>query len=291
MLDLWRLQCFATVAETEHIGLASEKLLLSPSPLSRQIRQLEEELNLRLFQRVGKKLQITNSGRFFLKEARALLKHAENVENAARLLASPDSGPLAIGHIQEAMIGGVLPKIIKTLSQLGSNITTNLFPMSSSSQLSELKKGKLDFGLISGPLFEWKLGSLCLVKEPYMVLLPKDHRLKGRSEVGFSDLKGETWIGPPMSVWGTLRQVFIDAEVLTPKTYQTFDITTSIAMVTAGVGITIMQESALHLLSGNLHAIPIKADNFEMELHLVWREDALTGTGQKFLAAVRSLLQ
>lgn len=289
MLDLWRLQCFATVAETQHIGLASEKLLLSPSPLSRQIRQLEDELNLRLFERVGKRLQITNSGRLFLKEAQALLKHAANVETAARLLASPDSGPLAIGHIQEAMIGGVLPRIIRSLSQLSPDITTSLFPMSSFSQLSELKKGRLDFGLINGPLCEWKFDSLCLAKEPYVVLLPKDHRLKDRPEVAFSDLKGETWIGPPMSVWETLRQIFSDAGVLTPKAYQTFDITTSIAMVTAGAGITILQKSARHLISENLHVIPIKADNFEMELHLVWREDALSGTGQKFLAVVQSI--
>lgn len=289
MLDLWRLQCFATVAETEHIGLASEKLHLSPSPLSRQIRQLEDELSLRLFERIGKRLQITNSGRLFLKKAQALLKHAESVENEARLLALPNSGPLAIGHIQEAMIGGVLPRTLISLSELAPAIMPELFPMSSSMQLSELKKGKLDFGLVSGPLFDWKFDSLCLAKEAYMAIFPRDHRLRNRSEISFADLKGETWIGPPMSLWGTIKESFREAGVLTPKSYQTFDITTSVAMVAAGAGITILQESALHILSKNLLAIPVRAHNFEMELYLVWREDVLTGAGRKFLGTARSL--
>ena len=289
MLDLWRLKCFVIVAETEHIGLASEKLHLSPSPLSRQIRQLEDELNLKLFERVGKRLQINGIGRLFLQEAHALLKHAENVENKARLLASPNSGPLAIGHIQEAMIGGVLPSVLINLNKISPSITPSLLPMSSSSQISELKKGRLDFGLVSGPLYEWKFNSLCLKKEPYIAILPKDHRLKERLEVDFSDLHGETWVGPPMSVWETLRQVFNDAGVLTPKAYQTFDITTSIAMVSAGAGITILQESALRILNQNLLAIPVKEKDFEMELHLIWREDSLTGAGKRFLAAAKAL--
>jgi len=60
-------------------------------------------------------------------------------------------------------------------------------------------------------------------------------------------------------------------------------------MVSAGAGITILQESALRILNQNLLAIPVKEKDFEMELHLIWREDSLTGAGKRFLAAAKAL--
>ena len=78
-MELQQLRYFVAVAETEHVGRAAERLHISQSPLSRQIRQLEEQLGLQLFERIKQRVRLTPAGRDFLAEARDLLAQAERV--------------------------------------------------------------------------------------------------------------------------------------------------------------------------------------------------------------------
>ena len=92
MLDLRQLRYFVAVAEDEHVGRAAERLHISQSPLSRQIAQLEERLELQLFERSQQRIRLTADGRTFLAEARALLTHANRLESLARRLGRGDEG-------------------------------------------------------------------------------------------------------------------------------------------------------------------------------------------------------
>ncbi|MBO8044304.1 LysR family transcriptional regulator, partial [Pseudomonas aeruginosa] len=109
MLDLRQLRYFVAVAEDEHVGRAAERLHISQSPLSRQIAQLEERLELQLFERSQQRIRLTADGRTFLAEARALLTHANRLESLARRLGRGDEGGLCIGYLEYAMHSGVLP--------------------------------------------------------------------------------------------------------------------------------------------------------------------------------------
>jgi DNA-binding transcriptional LysR family regulator len=83
VIELRLLQSFVAVAETEHVGRAAERLHISQSPLSRQIRQLEDDLGLRLFDRERQRIRLTESGRWLLSEARELLGRAQRMEDDA----------------------------------------------------------------------------------------------------------------------------------------------------------------------------------------------------------------
>ena len=91
-LRLWRY--FVAVAEEQHVGRAAERLYVSQSPLSRQIRQLEASLGIRLFDRVRQRIRLTADGKQLLREARELLAHAERVEHLGHRLSKGEAGEL-----------------------------------------------------------------------------------------------------------------------------------------------------------------------------------------------------
>ena len=112
-MELQQLRYFVAVAETEHVGRAAERLHISQSPLSRQIRQLEEQLGLQLFERIKQRVRLTPAGRDFLAEARDLLAQAERVEERARQVGKGEACSLAIGYCEGVIHNGTLPAALR----------------------------------------------------------------------------------------------------------------------------------------------------------------------------------
>ncbi|MGW7658202.1 LysR family transcriptional regulator, partial [Streptomyces tendae] len=129
MLDLRQLRYFSAVAETEHVGRAAEQLHISQSPLSRQIAQLEKNLGLTLFERSQQRIRLTRDGAIFLSEARALLRHADRLENLGRRLGRGEEGGLCIGYVADAMHTGVLPGALRRLQEESPGIHVALYSM------------------------------------------------------------------------------------------------------------------------------------------------------------------
>jgi len=96
-MELQQLRYFVAVAETEHVARAAERLHISQSPLSRQIRQLEEDLGLQLFERIKQRVRLTPAGRAFFDEARDLLAQASRLEERARQVGKGEMCSLSIG--------------------------------------------------------------------------------------------------------------------------------------------------------------------------------------------------
>ncbi|BAN97080.1 hypothetical protein E05_23140 [Plautia stali symbiont] len=103
VMDIKILRAFATVAALEHIGQAAERLHISPSPLSRQIQQLESELEMVLFHREKKRLRLTDEGRRFLTEVTPFLQHHERLKDYAQHLQQGDVGRLDIGYVERRL--------------------------------------------------------------------------------------------------------------------------------------------------------------------------------------------
>ena len=176
-MELWQLRYFVAVAETEHVGKAAAVLNISQSPLSHQIRQLERQLGVALFERVKKRVRLTSVGRNFLENAQELLAHAGAIERQVKQLAAGERGWIEIGYVEGAVHSGVLPEILRSLRQQRPHLEPRLHALRSAQQVAALAEGHLDVGFVHTPPTESGYIVRHLESEPMSLVIPADHAL------------------------------------------------------------------------------------------------------------------
>ncbi|WP_405658721.1 LysR substrate-binding domain-containing protein [Streptomyces sp. NBC_01166] len=252
MLDLRQLRYFIAVAEAEHVGRAAEHLHISQSPLSRQIAQLEKSLGLTLFERTQQRIRLTADGRVFLTEARALLRHADRLENLGRRLGRGEEGGLCIGYVSDAMHTGVLPAALRTLQQERPGIHVALYSLTPEEQFVGLRQRSLDIALVQQPPAEDDPDLLAapLLEDPLLLALPANHALAGRRDITAHDLDGLPWVAVSTSHEPAARDAFVAAcaaSGFTPDIrLDAPDPLTALGLVASGLGLALIQKSMIH---------------------------------------------
>lgn len=146
-MELRHLLYFKTLAEELHFGNAAKRLFISQPPLSRQIKELENELQVDLFHRNNKKVALTEAGQYFYAQINELIDHLEQVKNTTRLIHEQVSGELRLGYISSTP-KGLIARILEELKMSFPNLQINLIEASSQSQIASLESGKLDLSII-----------------------------------------------------------------------------------------------------------------------------------------------
>ncbi|MFC8592879.1 LysR family transcriptional regulator [Streptomyces atroolivaceus] len=252
MLDLRQLRYFIAVAETEHVGRAAEQLHISQSPLSRQIAQLEKSLGLTLFERMQQRIRLTADGRVFLTEARALLRHADRLENLGRRLGRGEEGGLCIGYVPDAMHTGVLPSALRTPQQERPGIHVALYSLTADEQFVGLRQRSLDIALVQQPpaADDPDLMAAPLLEDPLLLAIPAHHTLASRQDITAPDLDGQPWIAVNTSRRPAARDTFIaacTAAGFTPDIrLDAPEPLTALGLVASGLGLALIQKSMIH---------------------------------------------
>jgi len=286
MLDLWRLKCFVAVAETEHVGAAAEALHISPSPLSRQIRQLEDELRVALFERKGKRLQITSSGREFLRQTKEFLDRADRLERDGKRLSSNNFGPVTVGYVQEAILIGALPRALKLVED-GTEIKPVLRQMRTLHQLTALEKSKIDIGIMLEAPVGDSFQSYLVGRQEFHVIFSKNHNLSKLDTIKIEHIMRESWVGPPFDVWWDLRDLFLRHGNIPHVACETFDIAASLALVADGIGFTVAPSNVRRFLNERFVTTKFPISTFALELHAVCLKSANHGATSQFLNALQ----
>ncbi len=128
-MELRHLRYFVVVAEEQNVTRASERLHVSQSPLSRQIRDLEEELGVQLFRRTAKSLALTEPGKLFLNEARAVLLRADKAVQAVRAVAAGQRGQLRVGYAPSLTVE-LLPNVLRAFETECPGVRVTLHDLS-----------------------------------------------------------------------------------------------------------------------------------------------------------------
>ncbi|MFF4244592.1 LysR substrate-binding domain-containing protein [Streptomyces sp. NPDC001822] len=249
MLDLRQLRYFVAVAEAEHVGRAAEELHISQSPLSRQIAQLEKNLGLTLFERSQQRIRLTADGKVFLTETRALLRHADRLENLGRRLGRGEEGGLCIGYVADAMHTGVLPAALRALQEERPGIHVSLYSLTPEEQFVGLRQRSLDIALVQQPPAgdDPDLLSAPLLEDPLLLALPAGHPLAGRGTVTAADLDGLPWIAVESSGEPGARDAFVASCVASGFTpdirLDAPDPLTALGLVASGLGLALIQRS------------------------------------------------
>src|SRR2546421_7328957 len=180
-MELRHLRYFIGVAEEENVSRAALKLHVSQPALSRQIRDLEDELGFLLLERSAKSVRLTEAGRAFLTEARDVLQRAENAVKVARAIATGGSGELHVGYAP-SLTARILPPTLRAFQSALPNVRVKLHDFSTEEMLAGLRDGKLQIAFMVrlAPALLRGLQFTELFRDPFCLAVAPQHPLGSR---------------------------------------------------------------------------------------------------------------
>ena len=189
-MELRHLRYFITVAEELNFRRAAERLHLAQPALSTQIKNLEQELGVRLFDRTTRSVNLTPTGVVFLNEARGIIAATAHAEQLVRKAEHGLVGTLRVGVIAPAA-GPLLAKILRHFHQKYPGVQLSLSSLSSAEQFRRLRAGELDAGLLRPPVTAPELDSRFVEQAPQLLAVPAGHRLAKKRGIQWQDFNGE----------------------------------------------------------------------------------------------------
>jgi len=172
-MELRHLLYFKTVAEELHFRKAAAKLFISQPPLSRQIRELEDELGAQLFDRNNKRVSLTPAGIYFKKRIDEIFANLSEAKQVVKQLHENLSGELKVGYISSTYH----EQLMNTLAEMRIQfpfLSVKLFEIPTVKQVRALEEGKLDIGIMRAPVNSEKLKVISLFHDPFVVVVPQD---------------------------------------------------------------------------------------------------------------------
>jgi LysR family transcriptional regulator, benzoate and cis,cis-muconate-responsive activator of ben and cat genes len=261
-MELRHLRYFVVVAEEQNVTRAAERLHVSQPPLSRQIRDLEQELGVSLFRRTAKSLALTEPGKIFLNEARAVLLRAEQAVQTVRSIAAGDHGQLRVGYAPSLTVQ-ILPKALRAFESACPGVRISLHDLSTEECVQKLAAQKLDVALTVKPSGQRMRGLTFerVVTYPICCAVAVTHPLAKKRSISLAQLRQERLMGysreeyPEYADWLALlfRPVPFD-----PGSMEEYDSATGlIAAVEAGRGVALVSTSMKCLTGPRVKLLPI----------------------------------
>lgn len=280
-MELTNLRYFVAVAHELHFRRAAEKLHMTQSPLSLAIRKLEEELEVRLFERTSRSVKLTPAGELFLAEAEAVLARAELAKRRIAEFSGGCGGKLAVGY-NEPVLNALLPDLLARCRRRFPDLRLELRELETAEQIASLRRGGLDIGLMRP--FGFDLGGLSarrIASESYRLVMPKNHPLAQKRSVGAADLAGGEVIlfarevNP--AIYDQLASA-LTADVRTPPRFRqdARNKSSMLAMVKAGFGAALMPESCCGGADPELAVRTLDAPLPQVEIMAVWDPARMT---------------
>jgi DNA-binding transcriptional LysR family regulator len=294
-MELRHVRYFLAVAEELNFTRGAAKVGIGQSPLSQQIRALEQELGAALFRRLPHGAELTEAGRAFLPEAQATLAQAERAMSAARRGARGESGRLKIGYTSSAAFNPIVPATLRAFRMRYPAVDLSLEEDSTTGLLDRLQGEALDVALIRpGATDPEGLRIFPIDQEPMVAVLPIGHPLAEADRLPLSALAAEAFVLFPRAAGPSLFDEVIAAcrrAGFEPVLGQVAPEIASVGnLVAAGFGVSIVPASIAQVRVTGVVYIPIRDDARVFRLVLAIRRDNRSVTVRNFtslLAAER----
>jgi LysR family transcriptional regulator, benzoate and cis,cis-muconate-responsive activator of ben and cat genes len=277
-MELRHLRYFVAVAEEENFHRAAERLHVSQSPLSRQMRDLQAELGILLIEPSGRGVRLTAAGRLFAEKARRILAGVDTAVQETSLVAQGKIGTVAIGFETGTAYFGTLGTITATFRRRQPRIALRLVPMSSAEQWEALHDGEISFGYGNYPPGDRSLDHVEIARDQLGVVLPADHQLSERTHLAVTDLHGQPVMLQPRSLYPRLYDDIIAAmrrhDVTLDVTAEVLDLEALLTLVASGDAVTFLTEKHRPiLLLGNAVWRPVVDLGVQVPEIAMWRPE------------------
>jgi len=263
-MELRHLRYFVTVAEELNVSRASARLRISQPAVSRQLRDLEEELGVQLFMREKAGLRLTPAGETFLAHARDLLRRSSDAVKQMETFTAGAKQTLAVGYIAP-VLANVLTPGLRRFSEQHPDVEVALREMPPGEQVKALREGRIDLALIGNPCpeVEREFAVKVLTHIPFQAVLPDNHLLALRKRLGVSELEAEPFIGFVEEKFPGRNTAICgacQAAGFTPRfRHHVESLTALLATVAAGKGVTLAPAEVGQLSHPKAVFIPLKA--------------------------------
>ena len=248
-MTLTELRYIVAVAREKHFGRAAEACFVSQPTLSVAIKKLEEELDVKLFERGAAEVSVTHLGEAIVRQAQIVIEQAAAIKDLAKRGKDPLAGPLALGIIYT--IGPyLLPDLVRHAIDMSPQMPLMLQENFTVKLLEMLRTGDLDCAILAEPFPDGGLAVAPLYDEPFMIAVPKTHALAKRKTVSAEELKQETMLllgtghcfrDHVLEVCPEYARFSSDAEGIR-KSFEGSSLETIKHMVAAGMGVTVVPQ-------------------------------------------------
>lgn len=277
-MNLRDLEYFVAVAELEHFGKAAERCFVSQPTLSGQIKKLEAQLGVKLFERTNRRVLLTDAGHQTLPLARNILRKVEDIREIAASCQNPLSGKFRLGAFP-TLAPYVFPQLVPKVRKNLPDLRILLFEEKTEDLFLKLKQGAIDAALIALPIEDNYLEFQPLFRDSFRLAVPPEHELASLERVSQGQLRDRRLL--LLEEGHCLRDQALEVchlhGIEEEQDFKATSLETLRQMVKAGTGITFVPEIAIEDPDPGIHYIPFEDPIPTREIALVWRKTTARG--------------
>jgi DNA-binding transcriptional LysR family regulator len=290
-MELRHLRYFRAIGREQHFGRAAIQLRVAQPALTRQIRDLEAELGVELFDRLPRGVRLSSAGRAFLDEVEEILSQVDRAVDRAKRLGSGHLGTIRVGLSEIIAAHDFISHGLRHFRESEPAVILDLKSMGSINQIAALKEGTLDVGLVYDAHLDDRdreiLDRIRLGSGETMVAVHESHKLARRSSVTMAEIAAEPALGPARltapGYYDRLMAAWIDSGS-PPRIVQ--ECTTNsvlLSLVAVGMGVGFVTASSQMSPTHNIRLVPISDLDLKFEVLLVWRERDRSAALRRFI--------
>ncbi|MEJ2479863.1 MAG: LysR substrate-binding domain-containing protein [Acidihalobacter sp.] len=280
-IELRHLRYFIAVADELHFGRAAERLGISQPPLSQQIRQLEGNIGVQLLRRSNRRVELTEAGRAFLAEARAILGQTDRAVALAQRVARGQAGELRIGFTASTPLSNRIPRTISAFRKTRPDVHLRLEEQPTLQQIDALMDRRLHLGIIRPSPLPPALEAQALFSDPLVAVIRRDHPLLATLSPGerlpLGALADEPFVvfnrSAGIGIYDHIVALCMAANFSPRISQEAAEPSTIIGLVSAGMGVSVLPASYEHINVEGVAYVPLLDAGAESGIHMVRRRD------------------
>lgn len=289
LLDLSRLRIFVAVARAGSFTRAAEELSLRQPTVSQQIQVLERGLRTRLFERLGRGIQLTTAGTALLGYAERILELVDEAQAATREAAGLALRTLRLGA-GNTLATYILPDLLARLRWERPDVVVQIIVGNTEQLIDAVLDHRVELALVGSPILDNRLSIHPFLRDELVVIAPPDEPWSSRSSIRLDELHSQTLLmrEPGSALQASLQEILREHEVEPEHTITLGNLEAIKRSVEAGLGVSIVPEIAVRreVQSGALHALSIVEQLDERSFNYIYRTDRVLSPPARIFAAL-----